>query len=333
MGLDSTDLRIFICLSFLLVIRLIDMGDRGMAKFSCFSFFVRIDNTKAYSNAFRDKVTSVFIHFAPPLVLFVITHVLPDSYVQERYPGAHRDSVKLISALLVSCITYTIWQILYYYFIQVRKRDKIAAGRPTSFTWLRRSYAKTWLGRMVLRFPEKSQPYCYMTIQFLYTLVTMAPCPIWLKSRMCCGLFLVFVFSCSIWNGASYYFDVLGMKMQNEINRIETQTHDEDSSESGRNSPDSQKFLSADDLQSLKKKNWISNAEVSLYILQNTYFFQALISTIRPWTYRTAFEKGNFVCFYLFAKFSTFSKRIKWLAYEVILDPWKRKCFSTLGFQ
>jgi hypothetical protein len=32
-----------------------------------------------------------------------------------------------------------VWQLMYHFLITVRRRDKIAAGRPTSFTWLRKS--------------------------------------------------------------------------------------------------------------------------------------------------------------------------------------------------
>jgi hypothetical protein len=47
----------------------------------------------------------------------------------------------------------------------VRRREKIAAGRPTSFTWLRRSYAKTWIGKWVNARPEPLQPFAFMGVQ------------------------------------------------------------------------------------------------------------------------------------------------------------------------
>ncbi|RAL59318.1 hypothetical protein DID88_006923 [Monilinia fructigena] len=80
---------------------------------------------------------------------------------------------------LWSSIPYAVWQLSYHFLITVRRREKIAAGRPTSFTWLRKSYSKAWIGKAVLALPESLQEPAFMLIQYSYALLTMLPCPLW----------------------------------------------------------------------------------------------------------------------------------------------------------
>jgi hypothetical protein len=119
--------------------------------------------------------------------------------------------------ILWSIIPYAIWQLSYHFLITVGQREKIAAGRPTSFTWLRRSYSKAWIGQFVTSFPEYLHEPAFMLIQFMYALLTMMPCPIWLWYRHASSAFLMAVFCWSIYNGATYYIDVFGKRFQNEL--------------------------------------------------------------------------------------------------------------------
>lgn len=153
-----------------------------------------------------DKITSLFIHIFPPAVMHSIIHICPRSYTEQKFPAIKTVfDLSYGSAILSSSVAYIVWQTLYYIFIQVRRHEKIKAGRPTSFTWLLKSYSKSWIGQQVLKLPEALQPFAFMGIQFAYALVTMVPCPIWLHYRFAGALFLSSVFSWSIWNGANYY--------------------------------------------------------------------------------------------------------------------------------
>jgi hypothetical protein len=113
-----------------------------------------------------------------------------------------------------------VWQLLYHFLISIRRRDKIAAGRPTSFTWLRKVFATSWLGKIVLSLPEPLQEPAYMLIQYFYALLTIVPCPLWFWSRWASGIFLSAVFSLSAWNGATYYIDVFGTRFQKELEAL-----------------------------------------------------------------------------------------------------------------
>ncbi|KAF2399625.1 hypothetical protein EJ06DRAFT_478569 [Trichodelitschia bisporula] len=176
-----------------------------------------------------DKVTSLFIHIMPCVTLHCIVHLLSDTAQATRFPAVYTirhsppsspEHYTLRQMMFWASWPYAIWQLAYHVFISVRRADKIRAGRPTSFTWLRKSFAPTWIGKVVLSLPNTLQEPAYMLIQYGYALVTILPCPLWFWSRWASGLFLVSVFAWSVWNGATYYIDVFGTRFQKELEAV-----------------------------------------------------------------------------------------------------------------
>lgn len=180
-----------------------------------------------------DKVTSLFIHIMPCVTLHCMVHLTPPSVqalrfpavfqIQHSPPGSPTAYANVISMLIWSSIPYAVWQLSYYFFITVRRREKIAAGRPTSFTWLRKSYSKVWIGRLVLSLPDALQEPAFMLIQYLYAVLTMIPCPLWFYSRWASALFLMLVFTWSVYNGSTYYIDVFGKRFQKELEAMKAE--------------------------------------------------------------------------------------------------------------
>lgn len=165
----------------------------------------------------------------PCVTLHCIVHLLSPEYQQEHYPAIYdiRNSdpssphhYSLFQMMLWASCPYAIWQLSYHFLITVRRRDKIAAGRPTSFTWLRKSYAKTWIGKIVLSLPDFLQEPAFMFIQYSYAVLTMLPCQVWFWYRWPSGLFLSVVFVWSVYNGATYYIDVFGNRFQKELEQL-----------------------------------------------------------------------------------------------------------------
>lgn len=161
-----------------------------------------------------DKVTSLFIHIMPCVTLHALVHLLPPAIQEERFPAiwdiktsppGSPTHYSLLDMTLWSTIPYAIWQLSYHFLITVRRREKIAAGRPTSFTWLRKSYSKVWIGKLVLALPESLQEVAFMLIQYTYAVATMLPCPLWFWYRYMSAAFLMSVFCWSVYNGATYY--------------------------------------------------------------------------------------------------------------------------------
>jgi hypothetical protein len=195
-----------------------------------------------------DKVTSLFIHIMPCATLHCLVHLLPPEEQQKRFPaiwnirdapsGSPTAYANILSMLAWSTLPYAFWQLSYYFFITVRRKEKIAAGRPTSFTWLRRSYSKTWIGKFVLSLPESMQEVAFMFIQYCYACLTILPCPLWFYSRYASTGFLLVVFSWSIYNGSTYYIDVFGKRFQKELEAMKSEvTKWQTLSEAGHLSP------------------------------------------------------------------------------------------------
>lgn len=180
-----------------------------------------------------DKVTSLFIHIMPCATLHCIVHLLDPEAQRELFPaiwtiktsppGSPTAYGNVVSMLMWSTIPYAVWQLLYYFLITVRRREKIAAGRPTSFTWLRRSYSKVWLGKVVLGLPDALQEPAFMLIQYAYAVLTMLPCPLWFYYRWMSGAFLLGVFTWSVYNGSTYYIDVFGKRFQKELEAMKAE--------------------------------------------------------------------------------------------------------------
>ncbi|KAK0112999.1 hypothetical protein ONS95_014708 [Cadophora gregata] len=173
-----------------------------------------------------DKVTSLFIHIMPCVTLHCLVHLITPAHQHDRFPAiwtiktsppGSKTHYGLLAMTLWSTIPYAIWQLSYHFLITVRRREKIAAGRPTSFTWLRKSYSKAWIGKLVLSLPNSLQEPAFMMIQYSYAVATMLPCPIWFWYRYASATFLMAVFCWSVYNGATYYIDVFGKRFQNEL--------------------------------------------------------------------------------------------------------------------
>lgn len=198
--------------------------------------FHSLDKTTTYvythgSSAHETSLTRcrLFIHIMPCATLHCLVHLIPRQMQLEQFPAIHTikystpdapEHYSLKDMVIWATLPYAIWQLSYHFMITVRKRAKIAAGRPTSFTWLRRSYRGNFLGKFVLRFPEQYQEPVFMCIQYCYALLTMLPCPIWFWYRWASATFLLSVFSWASWNGATYYIDVFGRRMEKELDQL-----------------------------------------------------------------------------------------------------------------
>ena len=165
----------------------------------------------------------------PCATLHCLIHLTEHDYQQSHFPAiysivtASRSSpnyYSLTSMMLWASVPYMVWQFFYHAFITVRRRDKIAAGRPTSFTYLRKSYSSTWIGKAVLSLPAPLQETAFMFIQYSYAILTMTPCPLWLHSRRASAAFLSILFAWSVYRGATYYIEIFGQRFRNELEAL-----------------------------------------------------------------------------------------------------------------
>lgn len=59
-----------------------------------------------------------------------------------------------------------------------------------------------------------------MMIQYIYALITMVPCPLWFYYRWASAAFLTVVFTWATYNGATFYIDVFGRRMEKEFEAL-----------------------------------------------------------------------------------------------------------------
>lgn len=166
--------------------------------------------------------------------------------LKERFPAVYAikfsnpgdpERYSLGAMVIWATVPYLVWQLSYHFLISVRRADKIAAGRPTSFTWLRKSYAKAWIGRLVLSLPNALQEPMFMVIQYAFALSTMLPCPIFFWSKWASGLYMLALFVLTIYNGATFYLDVFGKRFQKELEQLKSDVARWQSSPEGLASP------------------------------------------------------------------------------------------------
>lgn len=165
-----------------------------------------------------DKTTSCFIHIIPPIAMYVIYWALDDDFRLQRFPGAIHTTIDLKFNIIWTSIYYLVWQLLYHYFITLRKSQKIKSGqRMTSFEYLtKHQFKDLWCVKLPAPFPM----IIYTLLQYFYQLFTMLLCVIWLRYRLPALIFLFSIFLTASYNGATYYIDVYGKHFENQLVKL-----------------------------------------------------------------------------------------------------------------
>ncbi|PPQ66278.1 hypothetical protein CVT26_010962 [Gymnopilus dilepis] len=168
----------------------------------------------------QDKVTSLFIHIYAPFSFTVIRHYYPNA--EERFPAlAAVPELNPWRALMLSGAIYAIWQLLYWKFVLVDRRAKIESGqRTTSFSFLLND-KRGVIGRALSAVPPAYREASFMGGQFVYALATEIPAVFLLyKSSFWSAVFLLLIFSVSVWNGGGFYIEVFGRKFERELEAL-----------------------------------------------------------------------------------------------------------------
>ncbi|KAK7061395.1 integral to membrane protein [Favolaschia claudopus] len=167
-----------------------------------------------------DKVTSLFIHIYAPFTFTVIRHFYPSAEL--RFPALLEvPHLNPIRAMLLSGGIYLSWQILYWKFILVDRRQKIESGqRTTSFSFLLND-KRGMIGRMLSSTPPAYREVSFMAGQLVYGVLTEAPAVYLLyDSPFWSGAFLILILSVSVWNGGGFYIEVFGRKFERELEAL-----------------------------------------------------------------------------------------------------------------
>ena len=106
-----------------------------------------------------------------------------------------------------------IWQLLYWKFVLINRRKKIESGqRTTSFSFLLND-KRGVIGRALSSVPPAYREASFMAGQLVYSVLTELPAVFLLyDSPFWSAIFLLFIFSVSVWNGGGFYIEVFGRK-------------------------------------------------------------------------------------------------------------------------
>ncbi|CAK5262681.1 unnamed protein product [Mycena citricolor] len=185
----------------------------------------------------QDKVTSLFIHIYPPFTFTVIRHFYPNAEL--RFPALQQlPHLNPIRALLLSGGIYLSWQLLYYKFVLVDRREKIESGeRTTSFSFLLND-KRGAIGKALSAISPAYREVAFMAGQLVYSILTEVP-PVFIlyDSPFWSGAFLIFILSVSVWNGGGFYIEVFGRKFERELEALRKELAEATAARSGRSSP------------------------------------------------------------------------------------------------
>lgn len=184
-----------------------------------------------------DKLVSVLIHLLPGIVFFTIRWWDPAFFAAMHPEGtAQRASWPYVESksylwtwlFLVPLAAYTIWQILYFFVVNVLRRQRLLRDPEvmTSYRELSKKAEKAnnmWW-RLSGLLGEQNRLFMYILLQALFTVATMAlTVPIFLSYRLSV-IFQLLKVSATTWNGGSFLLDVMPRQViLKEKKKTETQ--------------------------------------------------------------------------------------------------------------
>jgi len=170
-----------------------------------------------------DKLTSFFLHAFPTMVCHLYRWRIVDHSLKFR-----EEYIGLEAHFAYPLGIYVAWQIAYLFMTEVVLRQRLAADPEiiTSQRYLSRD-RKNGINKFVTKLCKKHgflkenevidsesilAKNVFVLSQVIYTLLTIIHPPILFKSYYLSCLFLVFVFTMAVWNGASYYIEIFSTR-------------------------------------------------------------------------------------------------------------------------
>jgi len=170
-----------------------------------------------------DKMTSMFIHILPPLVMF--SRRWGDHLAKREFPLYKRIDGTILSILkdfwLGPFCLYLLWQAIYLVKTEVISKRKLEYNTDmmTSLRWLTRKKNSTSY-KLISVFGEHNQLPTFVLIQAVYTLVTFLVIPLLWHSIWLHSIYLGVIFIIALANGATYYFHVFAKRYIEEIGKL-----------------------------------------------------------------------------------------------------------------
>jgi hypothetical protein len=175
-----------------------------------------------------DKITSLFIHFTPPVVTYCIRWfhkpgqwLVPDvpqgpagnAFMSRFTPCVDKDCTpSMIYLVCVAAGFFLAHQLFYFFVVQVifGKRIRRDTQYLTTYRYLtkdRKGYL--WNIVNVKIFGKPRHVFMFGFVNFCFCVITLLPTIVWYSYWVADFLYLIFLGSVAIWNGAGFYSSVL----------------------------------------------------------------------------------------------------------------------------
>jgi len=175
-----------------------------------------------------DKVTSAYIHALPPLLCFLVRWHPPRGWSQPWPDLELPEQLEVGWAAGCALGGYILWQSAHFAFtelvfpaaasydtsIRTLTRPKPAKPPPSCYTGITKPVYVLCCRVGVMRTGELFDPehwktkLVFMSVQLLYTAVTILPATLLWSSRRLHLLYLAAILAVCVWNGAAYYIEV-----------------------------------------------------------------------------------------------------------------------------
>jgi len=158
-----------------------------------------------------DKITSLFIHLSPPMVMYALRWKPHDS----KYFVPTTEEVSFWYMFLWPLPVYLLWQFIYWLKVYVVSKHK--TDRITSARWLLGSKKGYIYSLSTVPFGPAYADYGFMILQLIFTICVLLPGRIFYQNERINLLFLVSIGTISVWNGAGYLFEVFSARYEAEL--------------------------------------------------------------------------------------------------------------------
>lgn len=181
-----------------------------------------------------DRLTSLFIHIYPPLVLYAERWHNPHNFVYIAKEEIAWSSP--LESVAVPMLFYIAWQLAYLIKTEVmdRRRMDTDADIVTSARWLtvhKPHAVYKWLRSKGVTL---HQNLLLILFQLAYTLLMLLPTVVFYYLEFANQLILLLVLMFACWNGANYYFEIFSERYrQRLINKEKPETKEEDGGKFG----------------------------------------------------------------------------------------------------
>ncbi|KAK5577566.1 hypothetical protein RB653_002509 [Dictyostelium firmibasis] len=154
-----------------------------------------------------DKATSVIVHIFPSLVTYSLRW--NDDFLFSKQNQKEEPNWK--NFYLYPIVAYSIWQLVYFFWVGKFKKETIKENNYTTSLSFLSTIKEGKKGSLISRYLNFAKPnhrlFFFIFSQFTYTFLTILPCWLYYKYQVIHSLYLIFVVTVCLWNGANFYIE------------------------------------------------------------------------------------------------------------------------------